>query len=199
MANNKLKLTRTGNKENTGMPQYSLSYKQEKGQSITDISYEILTRLKNDNDAVIEINSSLTMKTGGNTDFQPEKLLAEIRDLDLVYSYRKVKETKNQGFINSLFMGKKPGDSHEIYVYIPGNIWSIDLFKRISPSFGVRYYIMRKSDEGSNILDEMIRMTDNEKADHFEYIIFDLTELKRMGIISNRHSFEDIEKILGIM
>ncbi len=198
MTNTSIRLAATGNKENNGLPHYTLSYKSDRGRSNTEISYEILSKLKKDNDAVIEINTSLAMKTAKSMEIRPEAILSEIRKLGLEYRYRKIKETANQGFL-SLFFGKKPEDGHEIFVYVPAESWNIDMFKKIMPTAGARLYIMKKSDEGSKVLERMTCMTDNEKADHFEYIIFDLAELGRMGIISNRYGFEDIENALEII
>jgi hypothetical protein len=195
MTSTGLKLALTGNKPDSGLPQYTLSYKTGTGRPDTDISYEILSKLKKDKDVVIEINTSLFLSTALKTDIRPEAVLAEIRSLDLAYTYRKVKGTVNQGFL-SMFFGKRPEDFHEIYVYIPNNLWCSNIYKKLVPANGARFYILKKSEEGSLVLDKMACLTDLEKADHFEYIIFDLAELNRMGIISNMHSFEDIKKSL---
>lgn len=198
MNNYNLKLTNTGNKANTGMPQFSLNYKPDKGQSNSNISYEILSKLKQDHDVVIEINTSLFIQTEKSINFLPEKFLAEIRNLNLEYSYKKVNASGNKGFLYSLLVGKKLDEGHEIIVYIPDIIWKSEAFRRILPDFGVRYYIMNKSGEGNKVLEEMNRMMDSEKVDYFEYIIFDITELNKMGIISNNRGFEEIMKALEI-
>lgn len=195
MANKKFKLSRTGNKENSGMPQYSISYKPEKRQSKTDIRFEILSKLKGDNDAVIEINTSLLVKTGNDFNFQPDNLLNEIRSLNLEHSYRKVKKSETQ-FVLSIRAGSKSVEHHEIYIFVPDDTWNIDIINKIAPTFGVRFYMMKKSDEGSNILNKITNMSEPEKADYFEYIVFDAPDLNRMGITSNRHDFEDIKKCL---
>ncbi|MGI6086177.1 MAG: hypothetical protein ACOYIF_12225 [Acetivibrionales bacterium] len=193
------RLKNTGKREGDNAPQFSLSYKPEGGESKSDISYEILSALKKDRDVVIEINTSLILDAKRSIPFSPEKFLSQIRNLNLVYSYRKSQRQGKPDFFSFLFGGKRDEDCHEIIFYVPDDVWKAEAIKKILPTFGVKYYIKDNSgNDAHNVLDEMNRLTDKEKADYFSYVIFDVAEFNQMGISSNQYGSDDIKEALGI-
>ncbi len=198
MANYKLKLTETGNKENSGVPQFSLLYNAEKGNLKTNISYEILSLLKGDHDVVIEVDTSLIIQSKNVNKFLPEELLAEIRNRKLEYSYKKSPSQK-QHFFSFLFGLNKNEDDHSITVYVPDIVWKDKALYDMLPNSGVRYYITKNSNDARKVLDDMNLMMDKEKINYFDYIVFDVTEFSQMGISSNYYKINDIKKVLGII
>ncbi|HHU89856.1 MAG TPA: hypothetical protein GXZ22_02220 [Clostridiaceae bacterium] len=197
MANYKLKLTSNTNKTDSNAPQYSLSYNADKRGADLNASYEVLSLLKEDNDIVMEVDTSLIIGAKKNKEFIPEDFISEIRKLNLEYSYKR-NESVKQDFFSMLFSLKKTREEHVITVYVPDSVWKDEIFKSIIPDCGVRYYIKKKTDEPRKVLDNMNTMTDNEKKDYFTFVIFDATMFNQMGISSNHYGYEDIKRILGI-
>lgn len=198
MTNYKLKITDNGRREGTNMPHFSLVYKADGEITKSNTSYKILSALKKGHDIVIEINTSLIIDTKKSIKFSPEEFLTKIRNLNLEYSYRKSQQQGKQDFFSSLFGGKKNEECYEIIVYVPDTVWKDEAFKNILPTCGVKYYIADNSDDPRKVLDEMNRLTDKEKVDNFNYIIFDISEFNQMGISSNHYVLDDIKKALGI-
>lgn len=198
MANYKIKLVDNRAKANSGIPQFSLSYNPENRQSESNVSYEVLSLLKEDNDIVIEIDTSLFIQSKKSKKFIPEDFISEIRKMNLEYSYKK-SQSQKQDFFSTLFGMKKAEEEHVVTVYVPGNVWNDELFKRILPDCGARYLIKKNTDEARKVLDEMNLLTDNERKNYFSFVIFDVSEYNRMGITSNHYGYDDIKKILGIV
>lgn len=198
MANYKIKLVDNRAKANSGIPQFSLSYNPENRQSESNVSYEVLSLLKEDNDIVIEIDTSLFIQSKKSKKFIPEDFISEIRKMNLEYSYKK-SQSQKQDFFSSLFGIKKTEEEHVVTVYVPDNVWNDESFKRILPDCGARYLIKKNTDEARKVLDEMNLLTDNERKNYFSFVIFDVSEYNQMGITSNHYGYDDIKKILGIV
>ncbi|NLB79799.1 MAG: hypothetical protein GX796_13435 [Clostridiaceae bacterium] len=198
MAKYKLKLIDGGNKVKDGTPQFTLLYNAEKGKPQTNISYEVLSLLKGDHDVVIEVDTALIIQSKNNNKFSHEEFITEIRNRKLEYSYKK-SQSQKQDFFSFLFKAKKIDDDHNITVYVPDNVWMDETLQNILPTCGVKYYIMKKTDDARTVLDKMNLMLDEEKFEYFEYIIFDVSEFNQMGISSKHFGLNDIKKLLGII
>jgi len=196
MVDYKLKLIKNTNRNDINAPQYSLIYPQPKKGSDIKISYEIISLLKENNDIIIEVDTSLIVQSKSNR-FNYEDFISDIKKLNLQYSYRKT-QAQRQDIFSALFGLKRTEDEHVITVYVPDSVWKGEEFKKIIPDCGVRYYIMNGSDEARKILDSMINMIDKEKNDYFQYLIYDASDFCQMGISSNYHGYDDIKRILGI-
>lgn len=198
MTNYKIKLVDNKAKANSGVPQFTLSYNAENRNSQSSISYEIITLLKEGNDIVIEIDTSLILQSKKSKKFIPEDFISEIKKLNLEYSYKK-SQSQKQDFFSTLFGMKKTEEEHVVTVYVPDNVWRNEALKKILPDCGVRYLIKKDTDEARKVLDEMNLLLDNERNNYFSYVIFDVSEFNQMGITSSHYGFEDIKKILGIV
>ena len=99
MANYKMKLVDNRAKANSGVPQYTLSYNAENRKSDSNISYEILSLLKEENDIVIEIDTALILQSKRSKKFIPENFISEIKNMNLEYSYKK-SQTQKQDFFS---------------------------------------------------------------------------------------------------
>jgi len=197
MANYKMKLVDNRAKANSGVPQYTLSYNAEDRKSDSNISYEILSLLKEENDIVIEIDTALILQSKRSKKFIPENFISEIKNMNLEYSYKK-SQTQKQDFFSSLLGLKRTEDDHVVTVYVPDSVWKNEAFIKLIPDCGVRYMILKNTNEARKVLDELNIMMDSERIDYFSYVIFDVTEFNQMGITSSNHSFDDIKNILGI-
>lgn len=82
--------------------------------------------------------------------------------------------------------------------FIPYEVWSNAKVKSIIPFHGARYSVLKEKSDGSDVLDNLQKMLDNEKLDYFKLIAFDNMSLNSMGIYTNHHSLSDIKTILGI-
>lgn len=198
MANYKLKIVDNSKNVKSGGPQFSLSYSPENKNAGSNTSYEILSLFKEDNDIVIEVDTSLTIQSKRSNKFIPEDFISEIRKANLEYSYKK-SQSQRQDIFSTLFGLKKTDDEHVITVYVPDNVWKDEAFKRLLPDCGVRYYIMKGSNEARKVLDEMNLMMDSEKNNYFLYVIYDASDFNQMGISSSHYGFDHIKKILGIL
>lgn len=195
----KIKLTDTGNREKLNNPQFSISYWIKPGQPRETASYDMLSVLKGNNDVLMEVNSSLTFKLNNREKNSPDNILRDIRDLNLQYSYRKIHYPQRQNAFSFLMGGKKEEqEGAEILVYIPNEIWINQNFYKILPDYGVRYYIMKNSEDAQKVLDNMTKMTDNEKLEYFKLIIFHVASINQMGITSNFLNIENIKELLKI-
>jgi len=195
MVNYKLKLIKNTNRNDINAPQYSLNYRQKKAFE-SKIGYEIISLLKENNDIILEVDTSLFIQSKSSR-FILEDFLSEIRKLNLQYSYKKT-QSQRHDLLSTLFGFKRTEDEHVITVYVPDSVWKDESFKKIIPDCGVRYYIMKGSDEARKVLDNMNLMTDKEKNSYFLYLIYDASDFCQMGISSSHYGYDDIKRILGI-
>jgi len=195
MTNNKFKLIKNTCKDNPNTPQYSLIYSQKK-ESDLKTSYEIISLLKENNDIIIEVDTSLIIQSKSNK-FNYEDFISDIKKMNLQYSYRKTQSQK-QDILSALFGFKRNVDEHIITVYVPDSVWREEEFRKIIPDCGIRYYIMKGSDDARKVLDNMNNMIDKEKNNYFLYLIYDASEFCQMGISSNYYGYDDIKRILEI-
>ncbi|NLX64763.1 MAG: hypothetical protein GX022_08345 [Clostridiaceae bacterium] len=195
MANYKLKHIKNTDRNNINTPQYSLIYSQKKGSDIKT-SYEIISLLKENNDIIVEVDTSLIIQSKRNK-FNYEDFISDIKKMNLQYSYKKT-QYQRQDILSALFGFKRTEDEHVVTIYVPDSVWKEEDFKKIIPDCGVRYYVMKGSDDARKVLDNINIMTDREKNSYFLYLIYDASEFCQMGISSNYYGYADIKRILEI-
>ena len=196
MVDYKLKLTKITNRNDINSPQYSLIYSHKRRPQLK-IGYEIISLLKENNDIILEIDTSLIVQTKSSNKFNYEDFISDIKKMNLQYSYKK-SQAQRHDLLLTLFGFKRNEDVHIITVYVPDNVWKDEAFKKIIPDCGIRYYIMKGSDEARKVLDDMNMMTDREKNNYFLYVIYDASDFYQMGISSNYYGYDDIKRILEI-
>jgi hypothetical protein len=192
----KIQLKENKSKDSQNVAQYILTYtvhgpkKDPKSQS-RENSYEIISALKSDNDVIIEINSSL-LNMAGNQKKQEYvfKLLESIKALGLEYRYRKMNVAAPSSMF-SLVLGKKNIDEHEVLVYVSKDIWKTNEFQNIMPAFGAKYNVYDGSLGADECLDNMYRLTDDEKLDFFRIILYDPGVYNQMAFNSRHLGLED--------
>jgi hypothetical protein len=194
----KLRLKKNKNNGGANFPKFSISFNQSTSKDESKLnSYDILSKLKGDNDLVLEVNSSLFNMHSSERESYATDILYSIRDFDLEYRYRKVASQSSGSIISQLFGLKKDSFAHEILAYIPDKIWRLDNFYTILPSYGARYYITKGHADGSKTLDSLSLMLDEEKIDFFKFSVFDSCCLGYMGITGNI-TLDEIEVLLGL-
>ena len=195
--NLKIKFTNTGKKENLDLPQFSITYKTA-GKGDVNGSYEILSRLKKENDLIVEIKSTLNF----GSDAENEKLTAncfdEIKKMDLLYHHKKVQAPARATILSILTARNKTVDAHEIWAYIPDSVWKEEGLRNIVSAYAARYYIAKKVENPQEFLNTMEQMSDDEKRKHFEMVVFNAPVFCQMGIASCNLTESDLKGLLGI-
>jgi hypothetical protein len=179
-------------------PQYVLTYKQSKSDDESrKTSYEILSAMKTDGDAVIELNSNLFMCQEKLKDDIIFKFIENAKKTGLDYRYRKIANSGTSSIFGKI-LSRAKSDAHEIIVYVPCSIWESESFSDMIFLKGARYYFTGNSPINTNLLEEMYRMTDIEKLNFFKLIVFDMNDMGHMGINTGTLEFNDVKKLLGL-
>lgn len=192
----KCKLIDTGNNGSLRDPQFALSYKS--GENCQAISYNIISALKENNDVIIEVNSSYAFNSTSETKISPDDFLREIRRLNLKYFCKDIYYAKSQGFLFTLLNKDKEEKGLEILVYVPNEVWQSPEFYKLLPDSGVRYYIVDGSADSSSVFDDMNRLQEEDKINFFRLILFDISYYNHMGIVSRKLSANNIRELLGM-
>ncbi|MGE5613550.1 MAG: hypothetical protein ACM3XR_04015 [Bacillota bacterium] len=196
--NMKMKLTELKNSNSLNSPRFVLSLGQAKSRElqISD-NYDALTKLIGTSDVVINVDSSLLSLPYFQRESNIMKFIDTIRALNLEYKYQKFDSQSKWSIFSALF-GNTNKKEHEIYAYIPNEIWSKDEFKNEYPIYGARYFILKENSDGSKVLEDMQRMLDEEKLEYFRMIVFNAVVLNSMGICSKHLTLSELKNILGI-
>ncbi len=174
---------------------YSLSYKRRKGGST---GYAILSALIGDNDVIMEINTDLSIQRSGvRHDHLIEEFIQQISPLGLKYRKRIFPSAKRLS-IMGFGIQTRTTEAQEVVVYVPNYIWKKESFMEVIPQFGVRYYVTKESADAEMKMDEITAMKEEEKEDVFGMIIFDISLLGQMGIISKSSKEGEIRDLLSL-
>jgi hypothetical protein len=191
----KIKLTQNKNAEMSGLPKFSLGYKPQRAKDRDkNSSYSILSALKQDNDIIIEINDSMLSLRKKERDNYISSLLRSINSLGISYINRNVPYASSKS-IFGMHIGKpKIEQAADIYVYVTNDEWHLPDFPKMYPQFGAKYYICNSDKEIK--LEDMYNMSNEQKSDTFDFIIFDSCILHSMGINSKQKTIDDIKKLI---
>lgn len=194
--NVKIKIEENNPWELMGMPRFSVEVKQAKSRDMQiKNNFELLSKLIGDNDIVISLNSTLVNMSQHK--FQPlmQQFIETIQELDLEYKSIKTPGRPTSSFLSFLLRNKEI-NGQEILAYVPNDAWSN--FQNRLPYYGSRYFIAKNSPIDSSILEDMLKMTDDEKLEYFKIIVYNSIYLGRMGICSKYVSLSELEDLLKV-
>ena len=176
-------------------PQFILTYSTRSSNSMK-AGYDILSKLKGDNDLLIEVNGSLLLG-GANPDKVTKDFLDNVRNLDLEYSLKQVNIPVRP--ILSLLSpnNEKARVTYDILAYIPHEVWKNNFINFI-PQYGARYYITNKIENPKELIENIRQMTDKEKYEYFNLIAYHAATLCQFGLQSTKLDENDLREILSI-
>jgi hypothetical protein len=162
-------------------------------------SYQLLSLLKQQNDLLLEIDSSLTTLTTPS-EIEPAilGLLKDLKEMGIDCRHQKSEAKSNKGLFGFLNMNK-PYTAHRIFAFIPDQVWREEAFQSLLPNYGVRYYICKGPVDGIKLLEDLHcgRILDDELIEQFDLIIYDCSDFGQMGI-NTKLSKVDIQKRLTV-
>ena len=189
----RLKLTKLDN-NNSSAPQFSLKYSVKKTLSI-EAGYDILSRLKGDNDLIVEVSGSIIL---GNA--SPNKVTSDFlrntRGLNLEFEAKQKEIPSRFSIFGIPLLNQKTEVIDEIFAYIPNEAWN--KFMSFMPVHGARYYITPKPENPKELIGKTIRMTERERAENFDLTVYHAASLCQFGLWSAIYGEDDLKKILGI-
>ncbi len=187
-----IKIKKNSKNADLNSAQYTLFFKSTDDTA----NYKVLSALIQDNDLIIEINSSRFMNTNIQKEEYFKEILEYLRSNDLDYTYSKVVDNSNQSIFGNIF--NKNQTAHQTIVYLPNKIWRSSSFRSIIPISGARYYILNTTND-KDILGNMNQMMDNEILNYFQLIAFDpgLDKIQQMGINTSMLSKSQVENLLA--
>lgn len=188
----KLKITDNTNKNIPLISKFAISYSGKKMDN-SEVSYEIISALKEDKDMIIELNSSLLNLDGQGKTLMLERFTGQLDRLGVEYKNKKVM-VNTRRVILSISLDSRQIEGFELYAHIPDGIWKAQEFKKTVPEMGVRYYIVEKNSESN--LDAFAAMNEEERHKMCSMVIFDHMSLGSMGINAARLTKHDIDELL---
>lgn len=197
--NNKIKIKEQKSGGTLNSPQFALTLEQTKSeeQQLKN-TYEALTKLIGNSDVVISLDSSLLNLPSPQREPNILKFLDVIRGLGLEYKCAKVASSSSPSFLSGLLGGNKNTQEQEVLAYIPHEIWIKEDFEKVLPFYGARYYVAKENSGGLKLLEDLQKMLDSEKLEHFRLIIFSAICFNNIGIFSKFLTLSEIKNILGV-
>lgn len=192
-----MKIKLTENKAaGTDFPKYSLGYVPQKSDDINKNSgYGIISALKQNNDIIVEINDSLLSMKKKDRDNFVTAFLQSMDSLNISHAKRNVPHIANRGILG-FFSKPKLEEAVNICFYLTNDQWNSPEFQKVYPKYGARYYIC--SPDKPTSTEALYNMSDDERLNTFEFMIFDSGILRSMGINSKIRNMADIKALLGI-
>lgn len=172
---------------------FQISYKSEMN------SFKILSSLKQDKDVFIEVTSTLQNLPVKQRNSQVLQFLDTVKDMGLVYKYRKFPQSSAQNSIFGFLNLSSSQETHELLACIPHSKWQKDSFSKLLPRFGARYYIINEGENAESLIQDMFdgHLTEDETLQHCSIIAFDSTCLGLMGIITKSMGLAEIKQLVG--
>jgi hypothetical protein len=189
--NIKIKISDISNKKDS-VSKFTMSY-SAKNMDNSQISYEIVSSLKAENDIIIEINCSFLKLSEKESKLLLSRLINAFDNFGVLYKKRKILVHSRRTML-SISLKSEVIEGFEIFAVIPNEIWKNELFKSIIPNMGVRYYMPIST---QNIdLDEFIDLEEDDRISQCNLVIFDYILSGTMGINTCRMKKEDIQALL---
>jgi len=177
--------------------QYVLTYKTGR-ESAGQAGYPILSALAGDSDLILELDTELFYGVSQDPDRCAEKLLKDIRSLNLDHSSRLVASRRPVRFFGLSLERKDGKQAHQIAAYVPNRIWKEPFFRDVLPACGARYYITREPMDARTVLDGLFTLSDEQKVAMFRLILFHLAEHRIVGIMSAEDQEVELRSLLGL-
>ncbi len=187
----KVKISDVSNKRDS-VSKFAIGY-SAKNIDNSQISYEIISALKAENDIIIELNSSFLNLSESESKMFLSRLIEELDDNGILYKKRKVLLEKKRSML-SISLKSEIIEGFELFAIIPDVIWRSENFRRIIPNMGIRYYLPKVKNDIR--LDELIDLEEFEKISLFNMVIFDYILSGSMGITTCSMKKEDIQALI---
>lgn len=188
----KIKITDNSNTKLAEYANFSIAYSSRKMES-SQVSYEIISALKESNDLIIELNSALI-----NLDVQKKNSLRNnfiegLQNLGIEFTSKKVAVQEGRTIL-SITLDTKKVEGFEIYALVKHEIWLDKEFKKIIPRFGARYYLPFAHAE--NNLSAFLELSEDEKINVSKMVVFDNIVLGNMGIATKHIAINELNQLL---
>ncbi len=188
----KLKISENTNKRDPMISKFTISYSGKKMDN-SEVSYEIISALKEERDLVIELNSSLlNMEEHGKKSLL-ESFTVQLDKLGIEYKNKKLMVNSRRTFL-SIFLSARQVEGFKLFAHIPNEIWNDREFRKIIPVYGLRYYLPER--ESENNFNAFLDLDEEERYELCSMVIFDYTVLGSMGINAERLTKSDVEELL---
>jgi len=195
--NYKIKIKENKSWDLTGTPRFSIEINQAKSPDMEiKNNFDILSKLVGTDDVIISLNNTLFNLHQDKNQPIIQQFLETIQDLSLKYKCMEITKHPTSSFFSFLFGRNKEENGQEILAYIPNDVWIN--FQNKLPYYGARYFILKNKPVNSNILEDMLKMSDGEKLEYFKMIVFNSIYLSRMGICSRYLSLSELKDLLGV-
>ena len=192
----RLEISKTGNRD-LGTPDFLVSYRKM-SDNLRDESYKVINKLVGNNGIILHMCSALFSCQENVRSDIAIKFISDLKSYDLHYRYKKM-PSSNTSFTSKLFsFGRNQDDVHDVLVYIPNSLWQDEGFRRILPSQGLKYYILKDEIDALDIVDKMYNgyILDHEYEEFSSFAIFDVSCLGNMGVFKRNISLEEIKLLL---
>jgi hypothetical protein len=176
--NIKIKISEIDTVKNPQAVKFSLTYHARKMDN-SQVSYEIMSKLKGQEDIILEVNSSLLNLSEKENKELFSKLEDTFEKMDIKYNNKKIKVTAKRAIL-SISVSNKEINGFQLFARITDITWNDEAFKRIIPQIGIRYYIL---ESGNQIDPDSFAVLDDEEKDKLcSMVIFDNIFFGCMGI-----------------
>lgn len=172
---------------------FSIQY-SAKNIDNTQVSYEIISALKAENNIIIEVNSSFLNLSESESKVLLSGLIEDLDDCGVLYKKRKIL-VQNRRSMLSISLKSELIEGFELFAIIPDVIWRNEKFRRIIPNNGVRYYFPKLENEIN--LDEFIDLSEDEKITLCTMVIFDYILSGSMGINTCMINKADVQALIN--
>lgn len=194
MDNNiKIKIYENMSDKNLEVPKISLQYSSKKVEN-SQISYDIISRLKAEDNIIIGLNSSFLNLRSSDTKAFLSNLIELLENMGLEYRNKKILVNAKRTILSFSTEGKKT-EGFELIAFIPHKVWCDGEVRKIIPNIGVSYYILKSSYEHD--LDTFINLDEDGKNGLCSMVIFDYILLGNMGINTSILKKDDIIQLLN--
>lgn len=195
----KMKLIERKTDNSLDSPRFVLTLGQAKSLELQiSNNYDAVTMLIETNDVVFNLDSSLLSLPYPKRESHVMEFLEKIRQLNLEYKYQKYESQSKPSILSLMFGGNSNKKEHELFAYIPNEVWVNSEFKKEFPVYGARYFVLKENSDSSKLLEDMQKMLDTEKLEYFRMIIFDSVIMNSMGIFTKHLDLPDLKRMLGI-
>lgn len=178
--------------------QYILTYRQDRNlDEAARTSHAILSALKEEDEIVLELNSSLFYTSDKPKNELINQCIETAKKLGLEYRYRKVPPSGVSSLFEKL-LNRTRENAHELIVHIPAESWKNESILSLILPYGARYYATDSPSGNTSLLDAFSNMTDRDKLEHFRLIVFDMGMLGHMGINSASMEPGEVKNLLKI-
>lgn len=179
---------------------FSLLYSRNKpGAENRELSFQILSLLKQEQNVILEIDSSLFLiARPQESEVLIEAFIEDLRQLGIQFRRQTFQSNQTRG-LSGLFGISKSTTVHQVFALIDNETWGNNEFKSRLPGNGLRYHICNGMVDVQKLFEDFSsgRLTEAEKKTSFIMNIYDCIEFGQMGIKTDLSKME-LKELLGI-